>query len=134
MAKCDEGYLCEVCGEEVEQITESDLYLRFVIGMLDPELLHTMSERHIRCNAVMAQFIVDDDFEAVIVEGDFDKRSLDPTHVAQRELLLTRGWRRLAEVAQADVPITEYPLVEVRSKYEQPQSDTPQWPPQDGSY
>ena len=26
MAKCDEGYLCQVCGHEVEQIVESDLY------------------------------------------------------------------------------------------------------------
>ena len=26
MAKCDEGYRCEVCGRDVEAITESDLY------------------------------------------------------------------------------------------------------------
>ena len=34
MARCDQGYLCEVCGEEVESIRESDLYLRFVTGEL----------------------------------------------------------------------------------------------------
>ena len=32
MAKCEEGYLCEVCGCDVEEISDSDLYLRFVIG------------------------------------------------------------------------------------------------------
>ena len=28
MARCDQGYLCDVCGQDVEAITESDLYLR----------------------------------------------------------------------------------------------------------
>ena len=32
MARCDQGYLCEVCGRDVEAITESDLYLRYVLG------------------------------------------------------------------------------------------------------
>ena len=45
MAKCDEGYLCCVCGADVEKITDSDLYLRFVIGLLDPELLHAQPEK-----------------------------------------------------------------------------------------
>ena len=63
MAKCDEGYLCEVCGEEVEGIGESDLYLRFVIGEMDPEQLHTSPERHIVCNPILAQFIDDDRFK-----------------------------------------------------------------------
>lgn len=62
MAKCEEGYLCAVCDGDVEAITDSDLYLRFVIGQLDPETLHTSRERHIRCNPVLAQFIVDPDF------------------------------------------------------------------------
>ena len=62
MAKCDEGYRCEVCGENVEAITQSDLYLRYVIGQVDPETLHTAAERHIRCNPAVAQFIVDDAF------------------------------------------------------------------------
>ena len=70
MAKCEEGYLCDVCGGDVEEITDSDLYLRFVIGMIDPETLHTTRERHIRCNPVLAQFIVDDDFEPLLVEGE----------------------------------------------------------------
>src|SRR5436190_13497563 len=85
MAKCEEGYLCEVCGRDVENITDSDLYLRYVIGLLDPEVLHTSRERHIRCNPSLAQFIVADDFEQVTVEGPFDKRQLDPAYVRQRE-------------------------------------------------
>lgn len=119
MAKCDEGYLCDVCGEEVEFIYESDLYLRFVIGLLDPEVLHTSNERHLRCNPVLAQFIVDDEFELVVANDDFDKRQMDANFVKQREQLVSRGWRRLREVASLDIPITEYPLPEVRQKLQQ---------------
>jgi hypothetical protein len=111
MAKCDEGYLCDVCGQDVEEIVESDLYLRYVVGMLDPELLHLAPERHIRCNPVLAQFIVDEDFEPVRVEGDFDKSLLDPEMVSQREQALTLAWRRLAEIQQSEnLSILDYPL------------------------
>ncbi len=113
MAKCDEGYPCPVCGGYVESITLSDLYLRYVIGMVDPETLHTAPDRHIRCNPSLAQFIVDDRFEPVVCEGLWDKRKLDPEFVQQREELVTRGWRRLKEVLQSTIPITEYPLPEV---------------------
>ena len=113
MAKCDEGYLCDVCGEDVAEITDSDLYLRYIVGMLDPEVLHTTAERHIRCNPALAQYIVADDFEPVVVEGPFDKRTLDAAFVCEREDLLTRGWRRLNEVANSGIPIIQYPLPEV---------------------
>ena len=115
MAKCEEGYLCDVCSGDVEEITDSDLYLRYVIGQLDPETLHVARERHIRCNPTLAQFIVDDDFEPVVVDGPFDKRQLDPAYVRAQELLLTRGWRRLCEVRGSELPILEYPLLEVRA-------------------
>ena len=118
MAKCEEGYLCSVCGGDVEAITDSDLYLRFVIGMLDPETLHTSRERHIRCNPVLAQFIVDEAFEPVAVEGEFDKRRLDPNYVREQETLVTRGYRRLRELAHLDLPIIDYPLPEVRQRLE----------------
>ena len=113
MAKCDEGYICDVCGAEVEQITESDLYLRYVVGMLDPEILHTSAERHINCNPALAQFIVDKEFSSVVVDGDFDKRKMDPGFVQQREELLTRGWHRMHEIAGQELSILEYPLPEV---------------------
>lgn len=113
MAKCDEGYPCEVCGRDVEGIRDSDLYLRYVTGQLDPEQLHVAKERHIRCNPTLAQFIVDPAFEPVVVEGTFDKRQLDPAFVAERESLITRGWRRLQELAQtSDLSMLEYPLPE----------------------
>lgn len=118
MAKCEEGYLCAVCNGDVEAITDSDLYLRFVIGQLDPETLHTSRERHIRCNPVLAQFIVDPDFEPVVVEGEFDKHKLDANYVREQETLVTRGYRRLREIAHLDLPIIDYPLPEVRAKLE----------------
>ena len=63
MARCDQGYLCRVCGKEVEDIVDSELYLRFVIGEIDPETLHTQPECHLRCNPTLAQFITDLRFE-----------------------------------------------------------------------
>jgi hypothetical protein len=116
MAKCDEGYLCEICGQDVANLTESDLYLRYVIGMLDPEVLHTTPERHILCNPALAQYIVTDHFEPVVVEGPFDKRSLDTNYVSERERLVTRGWQRLQKLANLEIPIIEYPLVEILAK------------------
>lgn len=113
MAKCDEGYLCEVCGEDVASLVDSDLYLRYVIGMIDPEVLHTSKERHLRCNPALAQFIVDVKFTPVIAEGNFDKRDLDPQFVFEREQAVTRGWHRLRELVSLDLPIIEYPLPEV---------------------
>ena len=115
MAKCDEGYRCEVCGKDVENITLSDLYLRFVVGMIDAETLHTTPERHIRCNPALAQFIVDEQFPPVSVEGDFAKSNLDPQFVGAREELLTRGYQRLLELAKIDLPIADYPLPEFRN-------------------
>jgi hypothetical protein len=110
MAKCDQGYLCEVCGQEVPNITGSDLYLRYVIGEIDSHALLSSPERHLRCNPTLAQFIVDDAFEPVIVEGPFGKQHLDPEEVRAREQLVTRGWRRLQDVRKLGLPISQYPL------------------------
>ena len=111
MARCEQGYLCDVCGSDVELLVDSDLYLRYVIGMVDAETLHVSAERHIRCNGVLAQFIVDENFAPVVAHGDFDKRTMDPDYVRQREELVTRGWRRLRELAGSDIPVVDYPLV-----------------------
>ena len=110
MAKCNEGYLCSVCGRDVEDMADSDLYLRFILGQVEAETLHTTPERHIRCNPALAQFIVDAAFAQVVVEGDFDKRKLDAAYCQQQEERVTLAWRRLQQVAKSDVPITEYPL------------------------
>ena len=115
--QCEEGYLCEVCGKDVENIWESDLYLRYAIGLIDPETLHTTRERHIACNPTLGQFIVDADFTPLIVEGDFGKHNLDPNFVRERERLVTRGWKRLKEVASIEgLSLLEYPLPEVIAK------------------
>lgn len=119
MAKCDEGYLCAVCGSDVADISVSDLYLRYVIGQVDPEVLHTSPERHIRCNPTLAQFIVADNFESIHVEGPFDKRTLDAVFVREREQLVTRGWQRLQEISPDNVPIIEYPLPEILDEIRQ---------------
>ena len=116
MAKCDEGYICSVCGQDVENVLSSDLYLRYVIGMLDPELLHVTPERHIRCNPVLAQFIVAEDFEPVIVEGEFAKAKLDPDYVSERERLVTRGYKRL-KVLKGEGDILGFPLDHVKNSW-----------------
>jgi hypothetical protein len=112
MARCEQGYLCEVCGGEVGEITESDLYLRYVLREVPPEQLHLLPERHIRCNPALAQYIVDAAFEPVRCEGVFAKELMDPAFVAAEEARVTRGWRRLQELPALGIPIIEYPLPE----------------------
>jgi hypothetical protein len=117
MARCEQGYLCEVCGEDVEDLTDSDLYLRYVLGEVDPETLHVRPERHIRCNPTLAQFIVAEGFAPVVVDGPFSKAELDPIYVAQEEARVTRGYLRLRAIPGLDVVITEYPLPEAIARW-----------------
>ncbi len=118
MALCEQGYLCEVCGHDVDDVTVSDLYLRYVLGEVDPETLHVSPERHIACNPTLAQFIVAEGFAAVTVEGPFSKTELDPEFVAAEEARVSRGYRRLLELPELGLPITEYPLPEVRARWQ----------------
>jgi hypothetical protein len=117
MAKCEQGYLCEVCGRDVEALTESDLYLRYVLGEVGPERLLALPERHVRCNPALAQYVVEPGFEPVRCEGPFAKESLDPEWVAAEEQRVTRGWRRLQEIPSLGIPLVEYPLPEVRARW-----------------
>jgi len=116
MAKCDEGYPCDVCGQDVEGLTDSDLYLRYVLGEIPMERLHLHSERHIRCNPGVAQYIVDTRFEPVLCEGPFDKRHLDPSFVRFEEARVSRGWRRLRDIPTLGLAIPEYPLEVTRDE------------------
>lgn len=113
MARCERGYICEVCGRDVEEIEESSLYLRYVLGEVNADFLHRLAERHIRCDPVLAQFVVSDCFQPVSVEGAFAKSHLDADFVRSEEARVTRGYLRLREVARAGLPIWEYPLPEV---------------------
>jgi hypothetical protein len=110
VARCDEGYRCEVCGRDVAAVTDSDLYLRYVLGEVPLELLHRLPERHLRCNPALAQFIADPAFEPVACPGAFDKAGLDPAFVADEEHRVTRGWRRLQAIPRLGLAIPEYPL------------------------
>jgi len=110
VARCDEGYRCEVCGRDVEAVTDSDLYLRFVLGEVPLDVLHTQPERHLRCNPALAQFIADPGFAPVACPGPFDKAALDPAYVDDEERRVTRGWRRLQAIPTLGLAIPEYPL------------------------
>jgi hypothetical protein len=110
VARCDEGYRCEVCGRDVEAVSESDLYLRYVLGEVALERLHLSPERHVRCNPALAQYVVDPAFEPVECPGPFGKAGLDPAFVAEEERRVTRGWRRLRAIPTLGLTIAEYPL------------------------
>lgn len=121
MAKCDEGYLCQVCGEEVERLDESALYLQFVVGWIDPETLHTRPECHLRCNPALSQYIDDPHFSPPIeIEGEFDRRTLDATFTAERAELLTRGYLRLRDLQKrrSSLTVLDYPLPGVMQRWQ----------------
>jgi hypothetical protein len=110
MAKCEQGYLCDVCGRDVESITDSDLYLRYVLGEVPIYRLHQLPERHIRCNPGLAQYIVDPNFAPVVCDGPFAKGQLDPTFMGAEEVRVTRGWQRLQAIPTLGLALDEYPL------------------------
>jgi hypothetical protein len=102
----------------VEAITESDLYLRYVMGEVSPLELPKLRERHIRCNPATAQYIVDANFEPVRCEGVFAKENLDPDSVLEQEAKVTRAWRRLQAIPTLGIAIDEYPLPEVLASWQ----------------
>jgi hypothetical protein len=110
VAKCDEGYRCDVCGRDVETIVESALYLRYVLGDVPLETLHRHPERHLRCDPGLAQYVVADDFTPVADDGPFAKAGLDARFVIEEERRVTRGWRRLTTIPTLGVSVAEYPL------------------------
>jgi hypothetical protein len=110
MARCEKGYLCSVCGQDVEAMAESELYLKYVLGEVDGEHLDRLPERHIRCNPSLAQFIISDSFPPVTVGGPFSKAQLDPDFVKEEEKRITSGYVRLVALSQEKKPIGEYPL------------------------
>jgi hypothetical protein len=108
--KCDEGYMCAVCGADVADMIDSALYLRYVLGEVPLDKLHLQSEQHIRCDPSLAQFIVDPAFAPVTCTGPFAKANLDAVYVLEQEERVTKAWRRLQELPTMGLPITEYPL------------------------
>ena len=121
MARCDQGYLCRVCNQEVEKLSESELYLRFVIGEIDPETLHLSAECHLACNPVLAQFIDHQRYRNVAQAPEgFRLEDLDPRYAAERRELVTRGFQRLLEIQsnrKAFAHLQDYPLDEFKRKW-----------------
>ena len=109
MARCDEGYVCEVCGRPVVGVADSDLYLRYVLGEASAAELPGAAERHLRCNPALSQFIDDDRFDAPAVAGPFGRASLDAAFVAAEVARVTTGYRRLREAVRLRLPIEDYP-------------------------
>ncbi|MFN3191858.1 MAG: hypothetical protein ACE361_15205 [Aureliella sp.] len=112
MAKCDEGYLCEACGAPVERLSESALYLQYILGWIDAGLLQTSRECHLKCMPALAQFVRHPEFEEVFAEGDFDRRQMDPKFVAERTELVTGAYQRLVDLQRKRKGLTldDYPL------------------------
>ncbi len=114
MAACDQGYLCQCCGQPVKNILESALYVHYVLGELQVYELFSTADRHLTCDPALSQFIVHEKFPPVVVTGPEDKRLLSATEREQREQRVTAAWSRLREVHQLGIPITEYPLPRVQ--------------------
>jgi hypothetical protein len=112
MAKCDEGYLCPICGEEVKRLIDSSLYLQYVIGWIKTDELQKTPDIHLRCNPNLAQFIESEEFKPpVTAEGPFDRRLLDPEFVKQRTQLISAGYQRLRQLQRdRSMPIEQYPI------------------------
>jgi hypothetical protein len=91
-------------------ITDSNLYLLYVLGEVPVEQLPTLADCHIRCNPALAQYIIDPAFPPVRCESVFAKEALDAEFVTAEEARVTRGWRRLQELPASGLPIVEYPL------------------------
>lgn len=120
MAKCEEGYLCEVCGGDVEHLRDSALYLQFILGWIDPETLHTRRECHLLCAPALTQFIDDAKFaELEIPQGEFERSQLDAEFAAERAALVTRAYHRLCEIdAMRERPaVIEYLLPEFAQRW-----------------
>ena len=107
MAKCETGYLCDVCGGDVERIADSTLYLRFMLGEVEARLLDRHPERHLACDPILAQFIVTEGFETPLADGPFGKSNLDPAFVADEESRVTRGYERLMELERRGAVLSE---------------------------
>lgn len=110
MAECDQGYPCDLCGHYVDSVTESALYLRYILSEIPLTYLHRHPERHVSCDTELAQYILAEDFQPVTCTTIFAKSDLDPHYVAEREQQVTRAWRRLQSLPTAGLAIPEYPL------------------------
>lgn len=119
MAECDQGYHCRICGDYVESIVDSEIYLRYVFRDLLFEDLSSVHEAHIWCNGNLAQYITDPRFDKPIhVDPEHDKAGKDPQECRFIERLITRAWQRLQTLPESGLDVTQYPLEDVVSPEE----------------
>lgn len=105
----------------MEHITDSQLYLSYVIGEIDPETLHASPECHLTCAPAFSQFIADERYGIPPeLDGPFAKSQLDFEYVALRTALVSRGYARLwaiREERRKPLTVIEYPLPEYSEKW-----------------
>lgn len=109
MARCEQGYLCAVCGKDVENLEDSDLYLRYLLGEVNPERLHLEPEMHIRCVPERAQYILHEGFSPLQLKGPFSKTNLDAGFVEAEEARVSAAYKRLISLNGLGLSILEYP-------------------------
>ena len=108
--RCDEGYRCAKCGGDVERITDSALYLRYILGEVPLEVIHLQAECHVACDTEVAQYIVAAGFRTVVDASPFAKAALPADYVREQEQRVTRAWLRLQAIPRLGLSLPEYPL------------------------
>ncbi len=107
MTGCHQGYFCRVCGRYVQDVTESALYLRFVLGEVGFDQLHDEPEAHVACVPELARYIADERFDP---EGSAERLAWRDGAFRRRQLRVTEAWRRLQELPGSGLAIEDYPL------------------------
>ena len=84
MAALRRSYLCEVCGQDVAVVTDSDLYLRYVLARCHWNACTASRSGTWAATRPPPSTFVDAAFSLVSVPGDFGKASLDPAFVGPK--------------------------------------------------
>lgn len=110
MAKCDTGYFCRVCGEYVAGLTDSALYLRYVLGEVPFGALFHEPDAHITCVPELAGLIDHPDFAAAKPAGTGPAPGTEGSGPPRSRERVTRAWLRLQDIPGSGLEIPDYPL------------------------
>jgi hypothetical protein len=108
VARCDEGYLCNVCGLPADTLPESLLYLRYILGEVTVEVLGQAQETHIRCCPAIAQYIVHPAFEPVVCTDVFARQHFPLDFQTSEETRITAAWATLYEAGEKGFSLLSY--------------------------